>query len=62
MSIKEIQMKKSKSRVKVNLCPQCGNVVPIGDRRYKDFTCKRCKYVIKPEEELIKEFRDEVEN
>ena len=55
-------MKKSKHKVKVNLCPQCGNVVPIGDHRYKDFICKRCKYVIQPEEVLIKEFKDEVES
>lgn len=54
-------MKKAK-RVKINLCPQCGNFVPIGDKRYKPFICKRCKYEIQPEEELVKEFKDEVED
>ena len=38
----------------VNLCPQCGNFVPIGDNRYKEFICKRCGYHIQPEEKLIK--------
>lgn len=55
-------MKKKDFRPKVNLCPQCGNIVPIGDNRYKEFICKRCKYVIQPEEKLIKEFKDEVES
>ena len=55
-------MKKSKFKPKVNICPQCGNTVPIGDCRYKDFICKRCKYVITPEEHLLKEYKDEVDS
>lgn len=55
-------MKKAKTKVKVNLCPRCGNMVPIGDRRTRDFLCRSCKYIITPEEKLIKEFKDDVES
>ena len=56
-------MKKKKDfRPRVNICPQCGNVVPIGDHRYKVFYCKRCRYEIQPDEVLLKEYRDEVES
>ena len=54
--------KNKNSRPKVNVCPQCGNFVPIGDKRYKVFICKRCKYEIQPEEQLVKEYKDDLES
>lgn len=54
--------RKLKTRPKVNICPQCGNMVPIGDKRFKPFVCKRCKYEIQPEEKLIKEYKDDLES